>query len=234
MPQSLFIPSIDLRVGSLEEYNRRQKEKAALQQAKPKPRPCISISREYGCAGYPATELLRELLMQRSGDEWVLIDKDVLEEVARHHNLSEEILQTLGENNRVLDEILATFSPRWKSNYDYFLPLSSHIMALAEQGNVIILELGGSILTRHVEHSYHCRIFGSDSFKTAKLARRLNLDTEEAEKLMHRQQKLRDRFTRDFLNQDGHDPALYDILFNNDRCSYDRIAHTIADYVMGR
>ena len=31
MPENLFIPSVDLRIASLEEYNRRQKEKAAAQ-----------------------------------------------------------------------------------------------------------------------------------------------------------------------------------------------------------
>lgn len=234
MPENLFIPSVDLRIGSLEEYNRRQKGKASAQHARPKPRPCITISREYGCTGYPAAELLREILMQKTGDEWVLLDKAVLEEVARNHNLSEEILKTLGEENRILDEVLATFSPRWKSNYEYFLPLSSHVVALAEQGNVIILEMGGAIITRHIEHSYNFRIYGSQSFKTATLAGRLQIETEAAEKIMHRQQKLRDHFTRDFLNQDDHDPALYDLLFNNDSCTPDRIARTIAGFVLAK
>lgn len=232
MPDNLFIPSVDLRIGSLEEYNRRQKEKAANRQSKPKPRPCITLSREYGCTGYPTAELLRELLMQRTGDEWVMIDNAVLEEVARRHNLSEDILRSLGEENRILDEILATFSPRWKSNYDYFLPLSRHVVALAEQGNVIMLEMGGAIVTRHIENSYHFRLYGSESFKIATLASRLGIEKQEAEKLMHKQQKVRDHFTRDFLNQDDHDPTLYDMLFNNSRCNSDRIAHTIVDYVL--
>jgi cytidylate kinase len=231
MPENLLIPSVDLRIGSLEEYNRRQKEKAASRYRKSKPRPCITISREYGCEGYPVAERLRELLMQKTCDEWILIDRDILEEVARRHNVSEEILQTLGENNSILNEVLATFSPRWTSDQDYFRLLSRHVVALAEQGNVIIVELGGAIITRHIEHSSHFRIYGSPSFKTDTLSRRLNIETEEAEKLMNRQQKVRDRFTRDFLNQDGHDPALYDLLFNNDRNSPERIAGTIAGYV---
>ncbi len=231
MPENLLIPSVDLRIGSLEEYNRRQKEKAALQHRKPKPRPCITISREFGCEGYPVAERLRELLMQKTGDEWVLIDTAILEEVARHHNISEEILQTLGENNQIMNEILATFSPRWKSHHDYFKLLSRHVVALAEQGNVIIAELGGAVITRHIEHSYHFRIYGSDSFKTGTLVRRLQIEPEAAEKMMHRQQKVRDHFTRDFLDQDDHDPALYDLLFNNDRTSPQRIAATIVAYV---
>ena len=231
MPENLLIPSVDLRIGALEEYNRRQKEGAAAHPKKPKPRPCITISREYGCTGYPVAELLLEIMQQKTGDEWVMIDKAVLEEVAQRHNISEEILKTLGENNRILAEVLATFSPRWKSNYEYFSLLSRHVIALAEQGNVIIVELGGAIISRHIEHSYHFRIYGSESFKTATLSNRLNMTPEDTEILMHRQQKLRDHFTRDFLNQDDHDPALYDLLFNNDRCPPEIIARTIASYV---
>lgn len=231
MPENLFIPSVDLRVGSLEEYNRRQKERAASQHRKPKPRPCITISREFGCEGYAVAELLRELMMQRTGDEWVLIDKAVLEEVARRHNISEEILQTLGENNRILNEVLSAFSSHWKSDQDYFRLLSRHIVALAEQGNVIIVELGGAIITRHIDCSSHFRIFGSESFKTATLVRRLKIEAGDAERMMHKQQKLRDHFTRDFLDRDDHDPALYDMLFNNDRIAPDGIAHMIADFV---
>jgi len=234
MPENLLIPSVDLRIGSLEEYNRRQREKSALPQKKPKARPCITISREYGCEGYPVAELVRELMMQKSGDEWVMIDKDVLEEVARRHNISEEILQTLGENNRILNEVLATFSPRWKSEQEYFRLLSRHVVALAEQGNVIIVEMGGAIITRHIEHSSHFRIYGSDAFKTATLVRRLNLETEAAEKLMRRQQKLRDHFTSDFLNQNDHNPSLYDLMYNNDRITPGEIAHVIVDFVLGR
>lgn len=231
MPENLLIPSVDLRIGSLEEYNRRQKEKAAAHHKKPKPRPCITISREFGCEGYPVAERLRELMMQKSGDEWVLLDKAILEEVARNHNISEEILQTLGENNQILNEVLATFSPRWKSDHEYFKLLCRHVVALAEQGNVIISELGGAVITRHIEHSYHFRIYGSESFKTTTLARRLVMEAEAAEKLMHQQQKVRDHFTRDFLSQNDHDPALYDLLCNNDRMSAQQIAATIAAYV---
>lgn len=234
MPENLLIPSVDLRIGSLEEYNRRQKEKAERQHRKPKARPCITLSREYGCEGYPVAERLRELMMQRTGDEWVLIDRAVLEEVALRHNISEEILQTLGENDSILNDVLATFSPRWKSQQDYFRLLSRHVVALAEQGNVIISELGGAIITRHIECSCHFRIYGSEAFKTATLAHRLNIETEKAENIMHRNQKLRDHFTKDFLDQNDHDPLLYHLLFNNDRVTPGGIAHTIADFVFAR
>jgi cytidylate kinase len=231
MPDNLLIPSVDLRIGSLEEYNRRQKEKAARQHHRPKARPCLTISREFGCEGYPVAELLRELMMQRTGDEWVLIDKAILEEVAQRHNISEDILQHLGQKNHILDEMLATFSPHWKSDQEYFRLLCRHVISLAEQGNVIIVELGGGIITRHIEESYHFRLYGSMEFKVRTIARRLNIEAEAAEKLIIKQQKQRDNFHRDFLDQDANDPALYDILFNNERIQPAQIAHVIADFV---
>jgi len=231
MPDNLLIPSVDLRIGSLEEYNRRQKEKAALQHHKPIPRPCLTISREFGCEGYPVAELLRELMMQRTGDEWVLIDQAVLEVVAQRHNISEDILRHLGEKGHTLDEVLATFSPRWKNDQEYFQLLCKHVVSLAEQGNVIIVELGGGIIARHIENSYHFRLYGSMKFKIRTIMRRLNIESEAAEKLIIKRQKQRDHFHRDFLNHDAHDPALYDMLFNNDRIRPARIARTIADFV---
>ncbi|MCE1226985.1 MAG: cytidylate kinase-like family protein, partial [Geobacteraceae bacterium] len=59
----------------------------------------------------------------------------------------------------------------------------------------------------------------------------LQIEHEAAEKLVIKQQKQRDAFTRDFLDQDDHNPALYELLFNNDRNSVEKIASTIADYV---
>jgi len=231
MPENLLIPSVDLRVGGLEEYNRRQHQSAISKTRKKKPRPVITLSREFGCEGYAVAEKLCELVSHRTGEKWILIDNAILEEVARNHNISEDILHHLGENNRILDEVMATFSPQWKTDRDHFQLLCSYIISLAEQGNVIIIELGGAIITQHIEHSCHFRIYASDSFKTATLARRLELPYEDAENLRHRQQKKRDRFTMDFLGQNGHDSGLYDLLINNERCNAEKIARTIAGYI---
>ena len=230
MPENLFIPSVDLRIGALEEYNRTQKQKA-LHDKRPKPRPCVTLSRQFGCEGYPVAEQLCELMIRKTGEPWVLIDRAVLDEVAKHHNISKDILEKLGEENRILDDLLATFSPRWTHSQDCFRMLCKHVVSLAEQGNVIIMELGGASITRHFEHAWHFRIFGSMDFKIRTIARRLHIEPEAAEKMILKQQKLRDAFTRDFLNKDDHDPALYDLLINNDRSTPEKIASTIAHYV---
>lgn len=234
MPENLIIPSVDLRIGALEEYNRRQKEKAHQRHKGPKPRPCVTLSREFGCEGYPVAERLLKLMMELTGDQWVLIDKDVLDEVANRHHVSREILEALGTKNRVLSQVLATFSERWKTDHEYFELLCSHIVSLAEQGNVIIVGLGGSIITHHQEHCYDFRIFGSREFKINSICQRMNLPPDKAAELIEKQQSQIDRFTREFLFADEANPALYDLLFNNDRMGPDTIARTIADYLAVR
>ena len=232
MPENLLIPSVDLRIGALLEYNRKQLEKAGSHHHKQKQRPCITLSREFGCEGYPVAELVRDHMSRASGEEWVLMDKALLEEVAHHHNLSEEVLRGLGEKNRILNEILATFSSNWKSEKDHFRLLCKHIVSLAEQGNVIIVGRGGAIVTRHLENCHHFRLYASLAFKTASIAHRLKISPEEAEILIGKKQRQRDRFIIDFLDQDARDVQYYDLLFNNDRNSPEKIARTIAEYVL--
>lgn len=231
MPENLFIPSVDLRIGALEEFNRVRKHKAAQQHKRPKPQPCITISRQFGCQGYPVAERLVELMQQRTGEPWVLIDRAVLDQVAELHDISRDILESLGEKNRLLDDILATFSPRWTHSQDCFRLLCKHVVSLAEQGNVVIMELGGAIITSHFKHAWHFRLYGSHPFKVRTIAGRLGISTEQAEQMVEKQQRQRDAFTRDFLHQNDHDPLLYDMLFNNDRATADQIALTIASAV---
>jgi cytidylate kinase len=234
MPENLFIPSVDARIGALEEYNRRRMVKGTQMAARPMPAapPCITLSREFGCEGYPVAERLCAIMQRRTGLPWLLIDREVLDEVSRRHNISREVLEGLGEKNRVLTDVLATFSPRWKTDNEYFQMLCSHVLSLAAQGNVIILELGGALITRSLERVYNFRIYGTLRFKVDSIATRLCMTGEEAEQLIRSRQRLRDRFMSDFLGQDGHDPTLYDMMFNNTTMSPDQIATAIADRVL--
>lgn len=232
MPDNLFIPSVDLRIGALEEYNRKRKEKASQQYQRPKQRPCITLSRQYGCQGYPVAERLCALMSERTGEPWLLIDRAVLNEVARNHTISLDILESLGEKKRLLDDLLATFSTRWVHSQDCFRLLCKHVVSLAEQGNVVIMELGGAILTQHFEEAHHFRLYASQQFKVRTIAQRLELPEDQAEALVLRQQRKRDAFIRNFLHSNDQDPQLYDLMINNERADIEQIADIISTFVL--
>ncbi|GFE62084.1 AAA family ATPase [Geobacter sp. AOG2] len=230
MPEKLLIPSVEMRLSSLLEFSRRR-EQGASSPHKHKARQTITISREFGCEAYTVAECLRELMEKKRGEPWMLMDKGLLEEIAHNHDLSANVMNSLGEKSRFLDEILATFSSRWKSEKDYFRVLCRHVLSLAEEGNMIILGRGSSIVTQPLKNCFHFRMYASPGFKVRSIANRLGIEAEEAEKIIARKQKQRDNFIRDFLDRDAHDLSFYHLVFNNDKNSVETIARTIAEYV---
>jgi len=229
MSDSKLIPSIDNRLSALLEVSRRQ---AAVRDQNPLQKPTITISREFGCEAYPMGELLRQQMENRTKESWSLMDKALLDEVTKNHALSEQVLQNLGDKNRFLDDFFSTFSNRWKSDKDYYRLLSRQIIALAEQGNVILVGRGAPIVTAKMKNCFNFRMYASEAFKTASIAKRLGLDEGEARTLVERRQKERDKFIRDFLDRDPNDLSVYNLAFNNDRNSAARTARIIADYVL--
>jgi len=232
MSDNLLVPSIDMRLGSLLEINRRKDEVEASRIRAGKPKPTITISREFGCEAFPVAERLKGIMEQKTGQTWTLMDKALLEEVAKHHKLSEDILRGLGEKSRLLDEMLATFTPRWKSEKDYFRLLCKHVFSLAEKGNVIIVGWGSAIVTQTLKNCYHFRMYASQGYKVESIARRLRVPAAEAEAIVEKKQKQRDAFIRDFLDRDARDLRFYHLVFNNDKNPAERIAHMIAEYVL--
>ena len=230
MPEKMLIPSIEMRLGALLESSRR-KEAEALKKETSKGKPTITLSREFGCEAFPVAERLHALLEKKTGETWHVMDKALLEEVARNHNLSEEMLEGLGEKSGFLDQIFSTFSPGWKTDKDHFTLLARQIISLADKGNVIIVGRGSSILTQSMKDCFHFRLFGSAEFKAGSIARRMKIGADEAMKVVAKKQDVRDRFIRDFLNKDARNPLYYHLLFNNDKNSPERRAHTIMEFV---
>jgi len=232
MLEKTLIPSLEKRIGSLLEYNRRKELKASSKSGVGKSKPAITFSREFGCEAYSAAERLRELLEKRTAEAWLLMDKELLQEVARDHALSEDVLRGLGEKPSFLDEMIATFSPRWKSDKDYFQLLCRHVVALAEGGNVILMGRGSAFITQSMKNCKHFRLYASDEFKIRSISRRLGLSREDAEKLIQQRQSQRNQFIRTFLDREANDLSVYNMVFNNDRNSAEKIATTILEYVM--
>jgi cytidylate kinase len=232
MPESLLIPSVDTRIGALEEYNRRQLSRVEMKEKGLKPQPAITISREFGCEAYPVAEKVCEIMKQQTGNEWLLMDNALIEAVCSQHNLSKEMLKNLGEKNRYLNEFLAAFSSNWGSQEDHFRLLSKFIISIASEGNAVIVGRGSAVVTQHLKNCYHFKLFAPMCFKTLSISRRLDLSSADAEKMIIKKQQLRDRFNKEFLNLDKHDLSYYDVLFNNSRVPTESIAESISDYVI--
>ena len=230
MTESLLVPSIENRITALIEVSRR----ARLEEEKDVSRilkPTVTISREFGCEAYPTAEKLKALLEEKSGAPWALVDRTLIDEVAKNHDLAAEILHNLGKRPRWLDDMLSTLSPRWHNERDHFQLMAQNIVAIASGGNVIIVGLGAAIITQSMKNCFHFRVFASQDFKTASIAARAGISRAEAVVMIEKRQKTREKFIRDFLNKDINDSQYYHLLFNNDRNSATLMAETMACYL---
>ena len=232
MSERLMLPAIEMRLGALLEFNRRKDGSDAVRN---KVRPTITISREFGCEAYPMSCHLKEIMEKKSGEAWAIMDKALLEEVAKHQKLSEELVSNLGkQKSRILDEVLTTFSPHWKSDNDRFRLLCKHVFSLAEKGNSIIVGRGSAIVTQQLKNCHHFRMYASHPFKVASIAKRLDVSKDEAESAVEKNQKLRDAFIKDYFSLDPRDLRFYHMVFNNDKNTPEQIAQVIAEYVTTR
>lgn len=231
MADRILIPSIEKRLAGFIEVTRRNLSGYPLKAGDGPPPATITISREFGCEGYLAAEKLKELMEKKTGAVWQIMDKALLAEVAKNHQLSEELFQSIGKRNRFIDDVISTFSPNWKTDQDYYRLLCKQITALAEQGNVIIVGRGAALVTQNLANCFHFRLVGSAEFKTRSIMERTGLGRESAEEMITRRQRERDAFVKEFIGHDVCDPLMYHLIFTNDKNGPERIAETVCTYV---
>lgn len=192
--------------------------------------PTITISRRFGCEGYPLSERLKALLDETSGDVWNIYDKALLERVSRDEHLSMELLTRLGSPSRAADT-LGFLLPGYQTHDEVFRRITKHIVHLAEAGNAIIVGRGGAIITRHLDNCYHFRLDASLEFRVASIARRLEIPEPEAIEMVRKNESRRNQFIDDSLQTSAIDLSLYDAVFNNARHTVTEIAASIVAYV---
>lgn len=230
MTESLLVPTIEHRLSGLIEVSRRAKLEAEKQDRKVI-KPTVTISREFGCEAYPTAEKLKAILEEKTGEAWALVDRTLIDEVAKNHDLSAEILHNLGQRPRWLDDMLSTLSPRWHNEREHFQLLAQQVVAIASGGNVIIVGLGAAIVTQSMKNCFHFRIFASEDFKIASISTRAGISRADAVVMIEKRQKSREKFIRDFVNKDINNIHFFNLLFNNDRNSASLMAETMACYL---
>lgn len=228
MPVTFLTASVEQKMKAYLELSNRAKGLVHVTPSKP----TITITREFGCEAFPVGEELVKQLERMTDETWILVDKSLLDEVAKEKNISEDTMRSLGQKPRWLDDMFATLSPRWKSDRDYYQFLVEQVVSIATAGNVVIVGLGAAIITREMKNCFHFRLIAEQDFKVGSISRRMNLSKQEAELLVVEQQKERTRVIHKLLDADESDPLYYHLIFNNGKVRTPKIARIIADYVV--
>ncbi len=228
MPIGELAPSVERR---LKAYHALSHKLVGLEERPPR-KPTITLSREFGCEAFPiATELVKQA-EQKSGTPWLLVDKSLLDAVAREHHVPEDIIRALGKRPVWFDEMLTALAKNWKNDTDYYRLLCEQVMMIASAGNAVIVGLGAAFITRNLDNCFHYRLVADHKFKVHSISRRLKIPKQDAEIIVLDQQKERDRIIRRLLDVDLKDPLLYHAIFNNGKARSPQIARTILDHTL--
>jgi hypothetical protein len=212
-----LIPSIELREQAWLQARGR------LAHTRPAPiHPSVTISREYGCEGFPLAQHLQGLLEDASGKAWTIFDKALVDKVATDEQVSRELLARLGDESHAQDVLRTHFG--YLTHDDAYAQVVKHLVLLAASGCAIIVGRGGAIACQDLKNCFHFRLVGSFAFRCQALARRLELPLPEAEYLVRTQSKLREKFISQCLHEDITATRWYDAVFNNERQSVETIA----------
>jgi cytidylate kinase len=198
--------------------------------APPGSRPTITISRRFGCEGYPLCEQLKTLLEERTGETWNIYDKALLELVSQDENLSMQVLSDLGNPSSSADSI-GFLVPGYLRQSEVFEHIPKYILRIAQAGHAIIVGRGGAIITQKLDNCYHFRLEADLEFRVATVARRMELSEAEARRLVKDNEKIREKFLEHFLRASPTDATIYDAVFNNARHGIAEIAQAIVAYV---
>jgi cytidylate kinase len=208
----------------------RIQEKQQGPHAKGKPRPTITLSRQFGCEAFPVALRLQELLEGATREEWTVFDRTLIDQVAEDEGIARKVLKDLGDETRALEAY--GFHPRGSMTTDEaFAKMALFIGKVAVAGNAIIIGRGGAILCRELPNAFHFRLWAGLEWRTESVHKRMNLSPKEAAHLVRTQGRLRDLFIKGYLQEDVEDPMLYDAVFNNERHSVEAIAGAIFAYM---
>ncbi len=192
----------------------------------------ITLSRQFGCEGFPLALRLQARLEAATGLSWSVLDKALLEKVAQDEGISMRLLTDLGGATRYLEAF--GFHPLGRvTQAQAFEKVARALVQVARQGRAIIVGQGGAVLCRGLDNAFHFRLEAGFEWRVASYMRFTGLGREAAEHEVKVQTRMRDQFIRQALDADVTDTGYYDAVFNNERHGVDAMAAAIEAYVGG-
>ena len=215
---------IDLKKYLTEQYHKSISSDRA-------PGPVVTISRQYGCSAKDFAMLLANKLneIKKGKKEWNWINKEVFENTAKDLKLKESRIQHVfeGEKKGMIENIILSSSEKYYTSDEKIKKKIIEIVrSFAEQGNTIIIGLGGVAITRDIKKSLHVRLQAPFEWRVAQAAKKRDRTIAEMTKYATSIDKKRDKF-RDYFASNTDPREMFDITFNTMTMNQEDIIETI-------
>ncbi len=195
-----------------------------------KPRPFITISREYGCNAIEIVEALTEELNRvENVDHWHFYDKNIINKIVEEHKISEAIIETIDTKRREeMNELFRTMLTDLPPQVAVYKKLAKTIRSLSIHGRSIIVGRAGVVITRDLKFGLHLKFVAPFNYRVQEIMRVKGIkDRHEAEKLVEQKDRERHDFLTQYIKFDAKNPSSYHLTINVARLSTEEINQLI-------
>ncbi len=194
----------------------------------------ITISRQYGCAGFRVGDRLADVLngmfpSAGNAPPWTVYDRKLVETVCQDHNLSSVLVKALStQRKNLFTELITGMFTGEPSSLKVFKKCAGTIFHLAAAGRVILIGRAAAMVTSRLTGGLHVRIVGSLDWRIKQVAAYEKIESPaEARKYVLKQDGEREQFSRDFMGHSVSEPEFYDMILNQEKLGVERIVKLI-------
>jgi len=191
----------------------------------------ITISREFGCEGFPLALQLKKDMEARWGGTWTIFDHMLLDKILEEKHVSLELLERVGERSHLLDSLISSLNPHWKTDQDLYEIMVETIHTLAQNGRAIFVGRGAAVVTQDLENTFHFRLEAPLEYRVNSLVRRSEMSVESVESLIKTNQDRRESFINHFLGVDLKEINFYHMKYNNAKIHNSEISASILQFM---
>ena len=181
--------------------------------------PTICFSRKIGGGALEIADLLAEKIYFR------IVDRELLEHIAKDKDLSKKTVEFFDERypGKMSELAAMLFGEKSFIMIDYVKNLISAVYTFANMGSTIFVGRGAHLILPR-DRVLAVRIICSDKYRIKRLADILDVEENEAEKLLHHiDQEQRAFFKKAFGKKDAS-PYEFDLIINTDFITEPRAA----------
>lgn len=201
--------------------------------------PFITISRMAGAGGNTLAQHLAQRLNEgQEGDAgWRVFDRELVELIARDHDISESLVATFGDTGRSwLTEALSglQFSGNAPSEVKLYRKVAESVLALARMGRSIIVGRGGMFITQSLAGGTHLLIVAPLEHRVRHMAELRKTTDAEAARYVRETDANRAEFYRRNWPDSPHGPESFTLTLNSAKMDEQEMAEAVLPLVKAR
>jgi len=198
------------------------------------PAPCFTLSREFGCQATSVAEVLVKRLNARiAGEPWIVLGKQILDDVAKLSGYSIEQIEKSQDTPSSLKVIFPMFLDRSRAEEtEIFAHMRTVIRGFARRGHCVLVGRGSVFAVQDLPNCINLRLVAPLEFRIQKIMKIHNYSEAEAGDYIALHQQQRDDFIQRFTSRPVTDPLLYHLIVNNARLDESEIAALAEEYMI--